>query len=307
MPVEFYHGMDHQHYDWNPLNGDRRVLRWPNDAPLALCVLVTLEHMEWRVPEGAFQSASLAGGYGPSPFPDVTRWSHREYGHRVGVFRLLDTLAKYGITPTVAMDVLTAENYPFLVRHLKSLGCEIIAHGISVSQQITENMPEQEEREYIQASVERMTRATGATPAGWLGPEYGESSRTPQLLAHAGLSYVCDWTNDEQPYPIKAPQGQLTALPINLPLDDVNALFDRHIPISRYELMLKEGFDALYQEGAANGRLLVLNLHPWLMGQPFRVRYLSRALDYMTRREGVWTATGSEIVDWYRSNPPTGR
>jgi peptidoglycan/xylan/chitin deacetylase (PgdA/CDA1 family) len=182
-----------------------------------------------------------------------------------------------------------------------------MAHGISVSQQITDNMPEAEELEYIHTSLDRMTRATGATPAGWLGPDYGESSRTPQLLAQAGINYVCDWTNDEQPYSMKALQGQLTALPINLPLDDVNALFDRHIPIGRYESMLKEGFDTLYQDGAENGRLLVLNLHPWLIGQPFRIRYLNRALDYMTQREGVWAATGSEIVDWYRSNPPSGR
>ena len=116
MPVELHYGMDHQHYDWIPLNSNRGVLRWPKHARIALCVVVTLDHMEWRTPEGAFQSASLAGGYGPSPFPDVTRWSHREYGHRVGVFRVLDTLARYGICPTVAMDVLTAENYPFLVR-----------------------------------------------------------------------------------------------------------------------------------------------------------------------------------------------
>lgn len=87
MPVEFYYGMDHPHYDWTPLNRNRGVLRWPKNARIALCVVVTLDHMEWRTPEGAFQSASLAGGYGPSPFPDVTRWSHREYGHRVGVFR----------------------------------------------------------------------------------------------------------------------------------------------------------------------------------------------------------------------------
>ena len=307
MPVELYYGMDHPHYDWTPLNRNRGVLRWPQNARIALCVIVTLEHMEWRTPEGAFQSALLAGGYGPSPFPDVTRWSHREYGHRVGVFRVLDALARHGIRPTVAMDVLTAENYPFLVRHCQNLGCEIMAHGMSVSQQITENMSEPEEREYIHASVDRLTRATGATPAGWLGPEYGESSRTPQLLTQAGLKYVCDWTNDEQPYSLNVPQGELTALPINLPLDDVNALFDRHVPIGRYESMLKEGFDALYQDGAENGRLLVLNLHPWLIGQPFRIRYLNRALDDMTRREGVWTATGSEIVDWYRSNPPSGR
>ena len=96
----------------------------------------------------------------------------------------------------------------------------------------------------------------------------------------------------------------MTALPINLPLEDVNALFDRHIPIGKHESMLKAGLDTLYRDGAGNGRLLVLNLHPWLIGQPFRIRYFNRALDYMTRREGVWTATGSEIVDWYRSNPP---
>ena len=197
MPVELRYGMDHQHYDWTPFNSNRGVLRWPNNARIALCVIVNLEHMEWRTPEGAFQSASLAGGYGPSPFPDVTRWSHREYGHRVGIFRLLDSLDRYGIKATVAMDVLTAENYPYLVRHCLSRGCEIIGHGVSVSRQITSNMPEQEEREYIKTSVDGLTLATGTAPLGWLGPEYGESARTPQLLAQAGISYVCDWTNDE--------------------------------------------------------------------------------------------------------------
>lgn len=307
MPIEFHYGMDHPHYDWAPFNRQRGVLRWPQNARIALCVIVTLEHMEWRTPEGAFQSASLAGGYGPSPFPDVTRWSHREYGHRVGVFRVLETLLKYGIRPTVAMDVLTAEHYPFLVRHCQRLGCEIMAHGISVSQQITENMPEPQELAYIQASVARLTQATGTPPGGWLGPEYGESSRTPQLLAQAGITYVCDWTNDEQPYVLNVAQGELTALPINFPLDDVSALFDRHVPIGRYQLMLQEGFETLYQEGAENGRLLVLNLHPWLIGQPFRIRYFNRALDAMMRREGVWVATGSEIVEWYRSHLPLGR
>jgi len=304
VPVELHFGMDHEHYEWSPLNKKRGVLRWPEDSRVALCVIVNLEHMEWSPPEGAFQSPTLSGGYGPSPFPDVTRWSHREYGHRVGIFRVLDSLDRHGIKATVAMDVLTAENYPYLVRHCLDRGCEIIGHGVSVSRQITSNMSEQEEREYIKTSVERLTRATGTAPLGWLGPEYGESARTPQLLAQAGIRYVCDWTNDEQPYPLKTPQGQLTALPIMLPLDDVNALFDRHIPIGKYESMLKEGFDTMYQDGAENGRLLVLNLHPWLIGQPFRIRYLNRALDHMTRREGVWAATGSEIVEWYRRNPP---
>ncbi len=312
MTVELHFGMDHGHYDWHPFNKQRPVLRWPEDARVAVCVIVNLEHMEWSPPQGTFQNLALAGGYGPSPFPDVTRWSHREYGHRVGVFRLLDSLERYGLKATVAMDVLTAQNYPFLVRHCQSRRCEIIGHGISVSRLITSNMSEEEEREYIQTSVAALTSATGAAPLGWLGPEYGESSRTPQLLAEAGIRYVCDWTNDEQPFPMKiAPAGAygptpLLALPVMLPLDDVNALWDRRITIGKYVEMVKDSFDTIYQEGEENGRLMVLNLHPWLMGQPFRIRYLNYALDYMMGHIGVWAATGLEIVEWYRRNPPGG-
>jgi peptidoglycan/xylan/chitin deacetylase (PgdA/CDA1 family) len=206
-------GMDHEHYDWSPLNASRAPLRWPENARVALCVIVTLEHLEWSRPPGAFQLPTLAGGYGPGPFPDVTAWSHREYGHRVGIFRVLDVLARHGVTPTIAMDVLTAEHYPFLVRHCLGRGAEIIAHGISVSRMITSRMSEEEEQDYIQTSVQRLTRATGKAPAGWLGPESGESTRTPGLLAEAGIRYVCDWVNDEQPYPLKVPRGELQPCP----------------------------------------------------------------------------------------------
>jgi len=169
---------------------------------------------------------------------------------------------------------------------------------------ITSNMSEEEERDYIKESIAALTTATGSAPLGWLGPEYGESARTPQLLAEAGIEYVCDWANDEQPYPLKTPDGGLLALPIMLELDDVNALSDRKVAVDRYAQMLKEGFDSLYQDGAQNGRVLVLNLHPWLIGQPFRIGYLDDALGHMVQRQGVWAATGAEIADWYRSNPP---
>jgi allantoinase len=307
MAVNLHYGMDHQHYDWSPFNQHRPVLRWPNNARVAVAVIIPLEHMEWSPPPGTYQNPALAGGYGPAPFPDVTRWSHREYGHRVGIFRLLDLLDRHGLKATVAMDVLTAQNYPFLVRHCLSRGCEIIAHGISASRLITSNMSEQEEREYIETSLRDLTAATGVAPAGWLGPEYGESARTPQLLAQTGIRYVCDWTNDEQPFPMKVPQGELTALPTMLPLDDVNALWDRRVTIGRYVQMLQDSFDTVYREGEDNGRLMVLNWRPWLMGQPFRVRYLRPALEYIMGQQGVWAATGSEIVDWYRSNPPQPR
>src|SRR5438034_398481 len=129
-------GMDHDYYDYQPLDARRPVLRWPGGARLALCVLVTLEHVEWRKPPDSYQSPTLSGGYGNAPFPDITRWSHREYGHRVGIFRVLDALERHGIAATVAMDVLTAEHYPFLVRHCLGRGCEIIGHGVSVSRML---------------------------------------------------------------------------------------------------------------------------------------------------------------------------
>ncbi len=303
MPAERKPGMDHQHYDWSPMSC-RAILRWPGQARLALCVVIVLEHMEWQSPEGSFQAANLAGGSVARPFPDYARISHREYGHRVGIFRVLDVLDKYGIKATVAMDTLTAENYPYLVRHCLDRGCEIIGHGMSVSRMITSDMSQKEEEEYINESLSALTTAIGHRPVGWLGPEQGESFRTPQLLAQAGVRYICDWPNDEQPYPIKTPEGELFALPLMLELDDVVALAQRRVAVDRYAEMLKEGFDVMYQDGEQNGRVLGLNLHPWLIGQPFRIGFLDDALGHMMRRQGVWAATGIEIIDWYKGCYP---
>lgn len=295
-------GMDHEHYDWRPLNQTRPKIVWPGDARVALCVIVSLGHTEWKAPADAFHVANLAGGYGWGPFPDVTAWSHREYGHRVGVFRVLDVLGKHGVKPTVALDVLTAENYPFLVRHVLKRGCEVIAHGISAQRVITSRMSEDAERDYIRTSLDAVTRATGTQPIGWLGPESGESARTPRLLAEAGIRYVCDWANDEQPYRMNVPSGELYALPVTFPLDDVNALWDRRIELDRYGAMIRESFDTLYRDGAANGRVFAITLRPFLIGQPFRIGTLAAALEYVTGHPGVWTATGSEIIETFKGS-----
>jgi peptidoglycan/xylan/chitin deacetylase (PgdA/CDA1 family) len=291
--------MDHSYYDWSPLNASRAKLTWPDYARVALCVIVVLECVEWLPPIGNYQVPNLAGGYGWGTHPNVTAWSHREYGHRIGVYRVLDVLAKHGIKPTIAVDALTARHYPYLIEHCRSLDCEFIAHGMSVNRMITSRMSVDEESDYIRTSLEAVTAATGAQPLGWLGPEHGESTRTPELLAQAGLRYVCDWANDEQPYRMHVEQGNLHALPVSLPLDDIQALWNRRIEIERYRAMIEETFDTLHGEGDNNGRLLVLTLHPFLIGQPFRIGSLDAALGNIVSRGGVWAATGGAIVDWY--------
>jgi allantoinase len=140
--------------------------------------------------------------------------------------------------------------------------------------------------------------ATGRMPGGWFGPEYGESSRTPQLLAEAGIRYVCDWANDEQPYRMTAPQP-LYALPVMVELDDAFALRDRRFRVDEYALHVKEGFDTIWRDSERSGRLLTLNLHPWLMGQPFRIGFLDDALQHMLARGQVWPGTGAEIIAAY--------
>ena len=289
---EFRRGMDHDHYAWSPLNASRPKLQGPDDARVARCVVVSLGHAEWKRPENSHQLPNFAAGYGWGPFPDITAWSHREYGHRVGIFRVLDVLEKHGVPPTIAIDAMTAEHYPFLVRHCLTRGGEIIAHGISATRMITSRMSEAEEREYVRTSIDAVAKATGKAPVGWLGPESGESERTPQLLAEAGMRYVCDWANDEQPYRMNVPQGELFALPVSLPLDDVNALWDRRMDIDRYGQMIRETFDMLYTDGAANPRLLVLTLHPFLIGQPFRIGCLDAALEHIAKHHKVRRATG---------------
>ena len=299
MPAERREGMDHEHHEWSPIS-TRGKLSWPDNAKVALCVIITLEHTEWEAPEGSF-SADQAGGLGLRPFPDYPRFSHREYGHRVGIFRVLDTLERLKIKATVAMDTQTAEGYPYLVIHCQDRDCEIIAHGVSGTQRISGKMSIEEEADFIRASLDAMKEATGLAPRGWFGTDYGESERTPGLLRQAGIDYLCDWVNDEQPYSMT---GGLVALPTMLEMDDLFAMSNRRVEIERYCQSLKDGFDVMFRDGGNNGRLMTINLHPWLVGQPFRIGYLEEALAHIMGHDGVWAASGSEIIDWFRSNPP---
>ena len=201
MPAERKPGYDMPYYDWSPLP-TRPPLKWPNNARVALCVILSMDHYQWKPtndfmnggmpgsqPEWAYKAPESPGGVsgGGRPFPDVIGFSVREYGPRVGIFRVLKILDKYGITPTIAIDALTAENYPYVVRILKERGCEFMAHGVAVNQLLTSKMTPDQEREYIRHSVDSVAKATGTTPRGWMGAEFGESAETAAILADEGV------------------------------------------------------------------------------------------------------------------------
>lgn len=301
MPADGSVGMDHDHYDWSPLS-TRSAIRWPDDKPLALGAMVLLEHYEWYPPEDAYTLRTASGGLIKLPDPDYLRLTHREYGHRVGIFRVLDTLDAHGIPATVAVDVLTAEHYPWLVDHCLERGCELVAHGVAASRLVTSKMSEEEEADTIARSIDAITSASGTRPRGWFGPEGSESARTPAVVAAAGLDYLCDWPNDEQPYDMTVPSGQLTSMPLYLEADDEHSLWTRRMRLSDWQDSLVETAAMLHSDGAETGRLLMPTLRPWLSGQPFRIPVLDAALDAIDELGSIFKGTASEIVDAYRQN-----
>lgn len=295
MPADRAPGMDHEHYEWSPLPS-RPPLSWPDGSPLALGAVVLLEHYEWYPPEDAYTLRSASGGLIKLPDPDYLRLTHREYGHRVGIFRILDILDGHGIPPTIAMDAMTAEHYPWLVDHCVGRGCEIIGHGVAASRLITSKMSEEQEIDTIARSIDAIADATGTRPTGWFSPEGVESTRTPALLASAGIDYVCDWPNDEQPYAMTVPEGTLTSLPLFLEVDDEHALWTRRMRLDDWRQMLLETAETLHQDGARSGRSLMLTLRPWLTGQPFRAPVLDEALGQISGLGPIWKASGSELA-----------
>jgi peptidoglycan/xylan/chitin deacetylase (PgdA/CDA1 family) len=286
--------MDHGLYSWSPLPSRDR-LTWPDGARLAVGVLVQLTSADEPVTDG-LRAAALMGGLGKRPHPDVPVLAHRAYGHRVGIFRVLDALERYGVPATVLLDVATARSFPFLVDYVLDRGATIVATGRSAVDLITEQTPEDVERAYVSGTLDELQQLTGVRPQGWFSPEYSESTRTCQILADAGLTYTLDWVNDDQPYTMTVGDGGFVALPPTYELDDANALLQRQVTPMSYGRMLTDSFDVLHREAADSGRVYLPHIRPWLTGQPFRIGYLEQALAHIARRGDVWAASTDDMV-----------
>jgi peptidoglycan/xylan/chitin deacetylase (PgdA/CDA1 family) len=284
--------MDHTIYPYSALpTRDAFVL--PGGAKLAFYVLLHLEYFELLPPADAYRDPRFRGEFG-SYQPEYRVWSYREYGARVGIFRVLEVLAEFGLTASVAVNAMAAERYAALVPLLRDAGHEPVAHGISANRMITSRMDAAEERRHVAESRDRLAQAWGAMPRGWHGQDYGATERTSLLLAELGFDYTLDWSNDEQPY-WHNPDRSLVAVPAQAEWDDVQTHWLRRVPMHSLPALVGEATDQLLTEDG--GRVLGIGLHPWMIGAPHRIRYLREALQRVVGRAGVLPLTAGQIAD----------
>jgi peptidoglycan/xylan/chitin deacetylase (PgdA/CDA1 family) len=235
--------------------------------------------------------------------PDALNYGWRDYGARVGIWRLIEIFDRHGIRPSVLLNSDVADRYPQILEAGIERDWAWLAHGRTNSS-IHSGLELEEEREVLADVVETIERATGRRPKGWMGPGLSETFETPRLLAELGLSYVLDWTNDDQPYRLNVPG--MISVPYTVELNDVGIFAFKSLTGPEFLQMVKDQFDQLYADAESSGRVMALALHPFVIGQAFRARYLDQALEYIAAQDGVWLTTSDEIAEHYlRATRPT--
>jgi allantoinase len=261
---------------------DRPPVQWPGGKRLAFWVVPNIEHLELLDPDGRANNRDT---------------SRLDYGNRVGIWRMMDLMDRYGIRGTVALNASVCRHYPRVISAALERDWELMGHGLTNSEGM-DQVAASEEGAAIQAAVDEISTASGKPVHGWLGPGLRESSQTLDLLRQSGIEYVCDWVNDDQPYRMN---NGLMSIPYTLDLNDIRLLTPPIFGLNDWSQMIRNAFDTLYAEG---GRVMCLALHPFITGSASRVAVLQAAFEYIMSHDGVWAATGSEIIDAYRDQRP---
>jgi peptidoglycan/xylan/chitin deacetylase (PgdA/CDA1 family) len=293
-------GPDHAIHPYSPQPA-RPDFRWPGGKRVAAYVLLHIEHTEIAPPAEAHRDPRFRGAYFTGT-PDWHTYSYRDYGNRIGAWRILDLLDALTLPASVAVNTLAARRHPELIAACVTRGFEPVAHGRSASRMITARMTEAEERAHIEQARDDLARIwPGAT--GWLGQDHGATPRTTRLLHEAAFAYSLDWANDDEPY--RHASG-LLALPPPAEWDDVQTLWLRRVPVTRWPGLVKDALDRLLAE-PRGGRVLGLGIHPWMLGAPHRIRYLRESLQDLVARNGLHLATAGALARHASAALPVSR
>lgn len=291
------HGMDHDRYEWSNLFA-RRGVEWPDGARVALIVSPALEWFPLDMGTAPF---APPGGLA-RPYPDYWNYTYRDYGNRVGAFRLFQVLDQAGIRASVTVNSAVADRYPALVPEVTGRDWEVIASGVDMGHLHHGGLTEDEEQALVRESLGTLRRATGQPVRGWWSPANSASERTLDLVAAEGVEYVCDWVNDDLPYALDTSSGPVFAMPHSAELSDRQILLTYHHSTQEFVDQLVEQCTVLRQEAEQHGgRVMSVTLHPWLSGQPHRVKFIREAFARIMGQGGIWSATAAEVLTAFKA------
>jgi allantoinase len=284
----------HGRFDYSAIH-QRAPLQWPGGARLAIYIGFNVEHFAF--------GQGLGAGLGPaSPQPDVLNYSWREYGNRVGIWRCLDLFDDLALPVGAIVNTALYDHCPEVIEAFVARGDELIAHGHTNAQR-QGTMAQEEERSLIVHCRERMASAHGKPPAGWLSPWISESSVTPDLLAEAGYRYTLNWCHDDQPTWLRTRAGPLCAVPYPQELNDIPMIVGRLMDGKDFAQMIIDQFDEMLEQSRSHCLVMGIALHPYLVGQPYRLRHLRRALRHIAQHRAVtgsgdvWLTTPGAIAE----------
>lgn len=280
----------HGRFGYSPITR-RPDYTWPNGARLAVYLGFNLEHFAF--------GGGLGARIGPaSPEPDVLNYSWREYGNRVGAWRCLELFDQLALPTGCILNTALYDHCPELLAACTARGDELIGHGHTNSER-QGDFAEAEEAALLAACRERIAQGCGSAPAGWLSPWISESPTTPDLLAEAGYRYTLNWAHDDQPVPMHTRSGQrLWSIPYPQELNDIPMIIARQLDGKDFAQMIVDNFDEMLQQSATQPLVMGIALHPYLVGQPYRLRHLRRALEHVARARdagAVWFTTPGAI------------
>lgn len=280
-------------YDYSPII-HRPKLEFPNGAKIALWIGLNIEHYQIDKPS----TSIFSGTAGITPDPLNYGW--RDYSPRVGIWRTMDVLDKYGLRASVLLNSDVCQNYPEIIEEGNKRDWVWLAHGKNNSI-LQSGMSEKDERAYLKEVITTIEHKTGKQPKGWLGPALSETFNTPNLLEELGLTYLLDWCNDDQPFPLNTKQGNMISVPYSIEINDVTMFIGTGMSGQDFYQTLVDQFEVLYEEGEKTGKVMCISLHPFITGLPFRSKYLDKALEFITNHKDVWLTTSDEIAEWYKN------
>lgn len=285
-------GPDHDFFPWRDTWADNRLC-WDGDTTLGIWIQVAVEWFPLNITGTPF----LPIGAPNRPWPDSETYTQRDYGNRVGIFRMMDALSARGMTASTFLNARVAMRYPALAREIAKERWDVVAAGLDAGAIHHDGLDENTEQAMI-AEALTLLRQQGLPPVAWHSPSWSQSARTPALLVDAGLKAMADWGNDEAPYQHMTASGSITSLPAAFELCDREIIANRQNALADFESAMIAAAQRLAREAAETGqhRLLTINLSPWIMGQPFRIAAFERILDAFAAIQGVKTVQVAEIL-----------